>query len=143
MASRSPLVTTTHLGIVELYDICHVFRRRSEQLFETLGGWVVTTDDTGLQQLIAEACHQHAWHACLWAARTPTIPVDEVTMATPSSLDGADRSGSYRAALSELSAELDTLATRVDRRLDPSTSRVIDLVAADLDALAARAKAFD
>lgn len=141
MASRSTLVNATQLGIVELHTVCHHLRRRNEQLFETLGTWVVTTDDPALQQLVAEACHRHAWHAELWAARTPTISIDEPVIATRRTLDGADRSGSYRTALAEMRAELDAVATRIDRRLDPSTSRVVDLVTADLAVLEARAAA--
>jgi hypothetical protein len=132
-------VTATHLGIVELHTICHDLRRWNEELFETLGTWVVTTDDPALQQLIAEACHLHAWHAELWAGRSPTIPIGEREIANRRLLDDADRAGSYRAELAEMRDALDAVAARVDRRLDPSTSRVVDLVTADLTMLEARA----
>ena len=134
-------MTARHLGIVELLTVCHHLRRRNEQLFETLGRWVVTTDDPALQQLVAEACHRHAWHAELWAARAPTIPIDQPAIATRPTLDDAVRSESYRTALADMRAELDAVAARVDRRLDPSTSRVVDLVSADLAALETRAAA--
>jgi len=134
-------VTATYLGIVELHTVCHDLRRRNERLFETLGRWVVSTDDPALQQLIAEACHRHAWHAELWAARTPTVPIDEPEIASRPALDDADRAGSYRTVLAEMQSDLDAVAARVDRRLDPSTSRVVDLVSADLAALEARAAA--
>jgi hypothetical protein len=139
VAGRGTLVTARHLGIVELHTVCHDLRRWNEGLFETLGRWVVTTDDPALQQLLAEACHLHAWHAELWAGRSPTIPIDEPEIASRRTLDDADRPGSYRAELAEMRAALDAVAARVDRRLDPSTSRVVDLVSADLTMLAARA----
>lgn len=126
------------LGIVELHAVCTDLQRRNQSLFETLGRWVATTDPPAVQQLAAEAGHRHAWHAQLWAERTPTIPVTDPYVPPPAALDDADRLASYRLALGDLLTTVEALTGRIDRQLDPSTARVIDLVTADLAALAER-----
>ncbi|MDJ0768545.1 MAG: hypothetical protein QNJ12_07105 [Ilumatobacter sp.] len=130
-----------HLGIVELADVCERMRRRCLDLFETLGAWVTTTDDPALQRLFATAGHRHAWHADLWSSRRPAVadlgPGDEPTpTALAPATPPAARADAYRSALDDLRADLGDLAARADPDLDPSTHRVVDLVAADVDELA-------
>lgn len=132
------------LGIVELVDVCHSMQRRNAAVFAWLGT-IVTHGEAGTNgRLFAEACHRHAWHAELWAARRPTIPVEPT--AAPAGMDdggdddgsdddGGDPVGAYRAEVDALRSMVRELASRVDRDLDPGTSRVIDLVAADLASL--------
>lgn len=127
------------LGIVELHAVCTDLQRRNQHLFETLGRWVATTEPPAVQQLAAEAGHRHAWHAQLWAERMPTIPADDPNVSPPAALDDADRLASYRTALGDLLAAVEALTGRIEPQLDPSTARVIDLVTADLMALAERA----
>lgn len=134
------------LGIVELHGVCAAMRARNEELFRTLGGWVTSTPDGPLQRLFAEACHRHAWHAELWARRTPAIPI-----ASDSSREAAGGDGStepsagdgapadvYRAALVAMLGEVEQLRSRVDPVLDPATARTVELVARDLDDLRRR-----
>lgn len=132
-------MTAESLGIVELVDVCHSMQRRNAAVFAWLGT-IVTHGEAGTNgRLFAEACHRHAWHAELWAARRPTIPVGPT--AAPAGTDdggdddGGDPVGAYRAEVDALRSMVRELASRVDRDLDPGTSRVIDLVAADLASL--------
>ncbi len=127
------------LGIVDVAAVCGHERARALALFERLGGWVTSTTDPALQRLFATAAHQHAWHAELWTERAPTIPVPDHTdsVAAIVEADGDDdRWAAYVTALGLLRVELAALRARVDAELDPSTTRVIDLVGADADRLA-------
>ena len=125
-----------HLGIIELADICARIRTRNLELFEQLGGWITDTADPELQRLFTEAAHRHAWHADLWAQRTPVITavaVDaSVVTRTAAAIEPADRARAYADALDDLTIELGALLTRVDVLLDPSTARTIELVQNDL-----------
>jgi hypothetical protein len=142
-------IVSAQLGIVELAGACATMRARSLALFSVLGGWVTATEPGELQRLFAEACHRHAWHAELWEARTPTIPLTPKATPEPAGLGDADgddlRRDRYRVELSSLEDELRALRARVDPALDPGTARTIDLVGRDvveiadrLDALRAR-----
>lgn len=127
---------TEPLGIVELVDVCDVMQQHNEMLFRRLGE-LVTQGEAGAQcRILAEACHRHAWHAELWAARRPIIPVEPSIRTSIRVPDGLDVD--YRTELDELRSVIGELAGRFDRGLDPSTARVIDLVMADLDALGDR-----
>lgn len=138
-------MTGDPLGIVELVDVCHSMQRRNAEMFARLGT-IVTRGEAGANgRLLAEACHRHAWHAELWAARRPTIPVAP-TVATTGIDPGVDEVGdddggdgdligAYRAEVTALRTMVSELASRVDRDLDPGTARVIDLVEADLGSL--------
>lgn len=131
-------MTAAPLGIVELGEVCARLRARSLDAFERCGEWVTSTPPGELQQLLAEACHRHAWHAELWAARAPAIPpvdLEEWTAAARRPIADVE---AYGALLDELAAELDALTSRVDPALDPSTTRTITLVRTDLTALRAR-----
>jgi hypothetical protein len=127
-----------HVGILELVEICAELRARSLGLFEALGGWVAKTEAGPLQRLYAEACHRHAWHAELWAARLPDVPGDTARLLPPiaiGEIDPADRPAAYAARLRELRHDVSALSGRCDPDLDPSTLRVTALVLADLDDL--------
>ena len=124
--------------IAELVAISTSMQNRFAQLFETLGRWVATTDDPETQQRFARNAHRHAWHAELWAARRPTVPIEAVR---PSLADveidaqlgdGAARSAWYDEQIELLRSELTDLHRRVDPQLDPGTARVISLISADL-----------
>ena len=137
-----PDATRDHLGIVELAAVCARMRSHNLEWFARLAEWVTDTDDPALQRLFAEASHRHAWHAQLWAARTPHIPAGRASAVAPHTLSGQvstpDRALGYRAALDELRAETEAIATRADTELDPSTHRTAALVTADLAALCKR-----
>ena len=111
-------------------------RVRNNDLFERLGGWVADTPDPALQRLFAEACHRHAWHAELWAERTPAIPTAELgepATATPvDSTPPAEQAAAYQGDLDRMLGDLRALLDRVDAVLDPSTVRTTSLVVADL-----------
>lgn len=132
------------LGIVELGQICNAMRARNLELFEQLGSWVPDTPDPELQRLFAEACHRHAWHAELWAQRTPTIPPVEPSPAerpareSPESIAQADRAAVYADAIDRLQSAVTATLARVDPLLDPATARTIELVLADLGAVRQR-----
>lgn len=131
-------MTAAPLGIVELGEVCARLRARSLDAFERCGEWVTSTPPGELQQLLAEACHRHAWHAELWAARAPAIPPVDLEALTAAARRPPAGVEAYRALLDELAAELDALTSRVDPALDPSTTRTITLVRTDLTALRAR-----
>ena len=127
------------LGIVELVEVCARERARTLALFEHLGGWVATTTSPPLQRVFATAAHRHAWHAQLWADRSPTIPVPHVVAdvaAIVEAGDDADRWTAYVTSLGTLIIELGRLRDRIDPELDPGTARVIELVGADANRLA-------
>ena len=134
-------MTATSPGLVELVDICHSMQQRNIELFARLGA-IVTNGEAGSSgRLFAEACHRHAWHADLWAARRPVIPV-EPTPVTPTPVAAGDEDdhdgdvvGAYRAEIDVIRELLRELTGRVNRDLDPSTVRVIELVSADLTSI--------
>ena len=114
-------------------------RARTLALFEQLGTWVTTTADPALQRLFATAAHRHAWHAQLWADRSPTIPVPPVVAEVATIVeagDDTDRWAAYATSLGTLLVELGALRGRIDPELDPGTARVIELVGADANRLA-------
>ena len=129
------VVNTGPVGIVELGEVCARMRAMSLDLFVELGAWV-TTADVEHQRWFAAACHRHAWHADLWAARSPTIPpVDldgAVATARRHRLPERPDASAYRSLLTEMLAALDELSHRIDPALDPGTRRVSDLVVRDL-----------
>jgi hypothetical protein len=141
------MTAPTPLGIIELGRLCARQRAICLDLFEQLGALIVAeaTPAGADQQTYATACHRHAWHAELWAARTPTIPAvgtgpvgTEAAGAEASvaplrgALGTAVDAESYRNIIERLRRELTELRTRFDPLLDPSTDRVITLVLADL-----------
>jgi hypothetical protein len=138
------LVTATadgRIGIVELVAVCEGFSARNRSLFERLGGWVADEPDPTLQRWFAVGTHRHAWHAELWDARRPAIPVAPPQPASAADRDPDDRAAWYRAELASMRSDVAELAGRVDPLLDPSTQRVIDLVltdVADLDDVRSR-----
>lgn len=129
------------IGIGELVEVCTAERARAMSLFERLGSWVPSTDDPTLQRLFATAAHRHAWHAQLWAERTPTIPVVAVAASASAIADAsgdADRWAAYVTSLGLLDGDLAALRARIDPDLDPATQRVLALVTADVEDLAHR-----
>jgi hypothetical protein len=148
VAGRLTLVSEW-LGIVELGQVCSRLRSRNVDLFHQLGAWVATTSDGELQRLFADACHRHAWHAELWADRTPTIPVapvDPVADAAEARRPAADtadpadaaRRREYHDSIAEIAHGLAALRRRIDATLDPSTARTLDLIDVDLSDLRRR-----
>lgn len=128
-----------HVGVLELVDLCARERARSTSLFEHLGAWVASTSQPALQRLFATAAHRHAWHADLWAGRSPTIPVVAVAAdvaAIAEAGDDTDRWTAYVTALGMLIVDLEHVRHRIDPDLDPSTTRVLDLVLTDAHGLA-------
>lgn len=123
-------------SIVGVGELCGRMRARSLDLFEQLGAWIRTTDDPALQRLFATASHRHAWHAELWAQRCPTIPAVDLDATTAahrrSRPEPADRAALYQSQLDELLGDLAEIATTIDPELDPATTRVLQLVTADL-----------
>jgi hypothetical protein len=136
-SSAGHLVSTVE--ITELVDVCERMSLLNRVLFEQLGSWVADESDPRRQQWFAVACHRHAWHADLWTERRPRIPVDGTRGDVGLPSTGDDRAAWYRERLGEIQGELAAIETQIDATLDPSTSRVIHLVAADLATLAASA----
>lgn len=126
------------VAIAELVDVCERMAEVNRELFERLGAWVTDESNPSRQQWFAVACHRHAWHAELWSERRPKVPLDGTLsdVALPSTT--ADRAAWYRERVSEIQDELAALEAEIDATLDPSTTRVIQLVAADLATLAPR-----
>ena len=129
------IVITDPLGIVELGDVCARMRALNLDLFAELGTWV-TTAEPEHQRWYATACHRHAWHAELWAARSPSIPpVDldaAVTGARRTRLPRRPDATAYRSLLDATLDDLDRLSHRIDPTIDPGTHRVSTLVRRDL-----------
>ena len=111
---------------------------------QRLGDWVRDAEvvDAVTQRWFATACHRHAWHADLWDARRPTIPGPSTAHPTiglgPAPVYTGERVAAYRAYLDGQITALAALRRRVDPDVDPSTTRVIDLVRTDLTDLRAR-----
>lgn len=126
------------LGIVELGEVCARMRAESLDLFRELGAWV-TVADIEHQRWFATACHRHAWHADLWARRSPAIPPVDVDAAVADAsrtrLPEAPDASAYRAVLDSMLADLDVLSRRIDADIDPATGRVLTLVRSDLTEL--------
>ncbi len=125
------------IGITELVTICESHEHRNRRLFEQLGGWLTSDAPPlgSLGRLVTEACHRHAEHADLWARRRPAIPV--VANVEHAATDVAEIGG-YRNELEALHADVVGLTARLDRDLDPSTHRVVELVERDLASIVAR-----
>lgn len=142
MARRaSHLVTAGTVSIDELVVLCERMAATNNGLFERLGAWVSDEPDAQLQQWFSIAGHRHAWHAELWEERRPKVPLDGGLVDAdagnePGDDEPANRAAWYAGQLSSLQHELAALESRVDPVLDPSTQRVITLVAADIATLA-------
>lgn len=144
MARRGSLVTRPPgtIAIIELSAVCEAWRRRCERAFEVAGRWATSLSAPADQRFFAEASHRHAWHAQLWAARTPSIPRGDRFGAPDGAADdsadrvldaGADDARSaYHAHVTAMLDDLDALAGAVDPDLDPPTLRTVTLVRADV-----------
>ena len=122
------------ISITDLIEVCDEQYARNLGWFELLGQRVRAEPDPKLQRLFATAAQRHAWHAELWASRRPAIPHDTIHPLPPPtapSIEG-DLPAAYREHLVAERVTLARLRAGVDRDLDPSTVRVIDLVDADL-----------
>lgn len=128
-------MTTGPLGIVELAGVCARMRALSLDLFGELGAWV-TRADVEHQRWYATACHRHAWHADLWAQRSPAIPPVDlealVAGGRRARLPARPDATAYRSLLTEALGDLDELSHRIDPAIDPGTQRVSTLVSRDL-----------
>ena len=131
---------TGTVGIVELLDVCALWRRRSIEAFEVTGRWATTLDVPTDLRLFAAASHRHAWHAELWSTRSPAIPVEPGAGAEAFGWAPDDRRplAAYHDHLGSMLADLHQLGRRVDADLDPATVRTISLVRADLVELSER-----
>jgi hypothetical protein len=138
-----PAPVTLH----ELASYAAAHRALDLLVFEHAGSWVTSTPELALRPLLATTAHQHAWHAELWAARFPSVPGLDLGAATTVArerlvdvavaLDSLDSTDERVSALFDGLVPLvaDVVASHraaLDERLDPSTARVLDLVAADL-----------
>jgi hypothetical protein len=139
MAGGASNVMTGTVPIAELVDTCEHMAAANQALFERLGEWVTDEPDPAAQQWFGVACHRHAWHAELWSERRPKIPVDPTADADVTTDDPGDRAAWYSEHIARLQERLAELEVRVDPVLDPATTRVIRLVAADLADLATSA----
>ena len=143
MSEQAGAGTSVPVGtirVADLVDICEHMAAINRELFERLGGWVADEPEPAFQQWFAVACHRHAWHADLWNERRPEVPIAPTpAAATAERSEPDDRAGWYADQLAALQRDLAAIDARVDPVLDPSTTRVIHLVAADLADLAARA----
>jgi hypothetical protein len=141
---RRPIVVTdAPLALHDVAELAARSRDRHLAIFAVAGEWARTTPGPD-RRWLARTAHEHAWHAQLWAARSPVVPglepsdvaTDGLVDATRTRLDAADAAG-RRSAVAALVAELadDLRATRmrVDADLDAPTARVLELVLADLD----------
>lgn len=132
------VVSAEPLGIIELGDVCARMRAQSLDLFRELGAWVRVADPEH-QRWYATACHRHAWHADLWAQRSPTIPPVDLDAAVADArrtrLPDAPDAPAYRSMLTTMLADLDEVTHRVDADIDPATDRVLTLVRRDLTEL--------
>ena len=129
---------TGTLPIVDLLATCEAMQARSRALFEALGRWVAITDDPHDQQLFAAGGHRHAWHARLWAERSPAIPAVARPWSPPVGPATADRAW-YTGQLADLLDALGAVDASIDPILDPATARLVALVRVDLDELQRRA----
>ena len=118
-------------SIADVADLCAAQRALSLDLFEQLGA-TITSLPVDRQRIHAEAAHRHAWHAELWAARSPAIPTVDLDAKTAEHRTDVDLLADYTGLLTQMAAELDEWNDRIDRDLDPSTARAISLVSADL-----------
>ena len=125
-----------HLGIFGLADICARMRALDLDLFAELGTWVTESDAGQSQRWYSSACHRHAWHAELWAERSPLIPGVDLETAVADlraeRLPHDPDEQAYRRILAELLADLDSIAARFDGELDPGTRRVITIIHDDV-----------
>lgn len=130
--------TPAHLGIVDVAQVCAGIAARSLDLFETTGGWVADTPDPEQQRTFAEGSHRHAWHATLWSARSPTIPIvdhDGLVSDLRESIAPVAQSARvdcYRDWLDDLLDRLDHVEARTHPEFDPGTMRAVTLTRADL-----------
>ena len=131
-------MTAGTVSIDELVALCERLATGNHRLFERLGAWVSDEPDPQLQRWFSVASHRHAWHAELWEERRPKVPLDGASADATADDEPADRAAWYADRLSSLRRELSAIESRVDPVLDPSTHRVITLVAADLAALETR-----
>lgn len=124
------------ITLLDVAEMCARMRAANLDLFEQLGAWVTDTPPGDEQRRWATLCHRHAWHADLWAQRAPAIrPFDlDAAVAAHRGAFGqpSDRSAWYADVVAALRAQLDAAADHVDPTLDPSTTRTITLVRADL-----------
>lgn len=128
------------IGIVDLVTVCDEQYAANLGWFVVLGRRVADEPIPALQQLYSTAAHRHAWHAELWAGRRPAIPHDAVhVLPEPATVTaGDDLRTAYRDHLAHELEALARLRAGTDPELDPSTHRVVGLVAADVRDLSER-----
>lgn len=137
------------LDIVAVARLCAEVSAYSSALFEFCGRQIAVSDPGPKQRWWARACHQHAWHIELATERMPTVPVVDARALVAgageplgamtnhdSDVPAVDPIPVWQQATAEICATLDAGNQRLDPALDPSTSRMIDLVRADLARLA-------
>lgn len=134
MAGRRPPVTTSEpLGIVELVDAAAGLTARFGALSEVLGRWATDADDIAddSRRRYGTMSHRHAWHADLWRARTPAIPIEPAAVDPIGAPDTPDE-GWYRSVVDRLERDAVSLRERAHRDLDPSTRWAADLTLGSL-----------
>lgn len=122
------------------------YRWAELQLFELLGGWATSAADAQVVAMLAAHCHHHAWHADVFAGRTPAVAGLEAA-AEPAPLPelvpmldaarGADGTAArlravYQNVLPALAAEYERHLLVTDPRIDGPTVRALTLALHDL-----------
>jgi hypothetical protein len=119
------------------------------RLFEILGGWVASTEDTAAKLLFDRHSQHHAWRADQWWDRLPVLAdVDRqalVVAPSPQMAVAADElaglpgtvprlAGGYRVALPRLAAAYQEHRLRTCAASDGAARRTLDIVLPDVSA---------
>jgi hypothetical protein len=117
------------------------------RLFETLGGWVSSTDEPEIKLLFDRHSQHHAWRAQQWWDRLPVLadverqrliqpptPAAAAAATALAQLDGsvARMAGVYRVALPRLFAAYHHHRLRADPASDASAIRTLALLMPDV-----------
>jgi hypothetical protein len=125
------------------------YRWAELQLFELLGSWATAAGpatDAPAVAMLAAHCHHHAWHADVFAGRTPAVagpaaaaqaaPLPELVVlldaARAAQGIAARLHAVYRGVLPALAAEYERHLLVTDPRIDGPTVRALTLVLHDL-----------
>jgi hypothetical protein len=117
------------------------------RLFETIGGWVASTDEPEAKLLFDRHSQHHAWRAQQWWDRLPVLadiererliqPPTPAAAGAGAALAGLDGTvprlaGAYRVALPRLFAAYHRHRLQADPTSDASAIRTLDLLVPDV-----------